>query len=893
MNSYSQITGRYLKKQKKRTILAIIGIIMSVALITGVCTILASVQEYIIQEQIKASGEYHTYYTLVDDDQINKLRNHVDVGEVFVSSLIGESYLGKRDKRSNNQEGVHSPDSYYLELYAYEENFTEYLPIQIIEGREPKNSNEIVVNQNTLDEYWDGYSIGDEIILDITYREDEETGNIIASDWFSENEIVHLQQEDKKVTLVGVIEETGRYRAAKDRFIGSIGVDDNVIDSLETTAYIKLNNIKNGYEKSIQIGESIDITKDIYEVDSSNESYMQYHDELLRYYGEGRYENVNDTLYLLIAFVLAIIIICTISVIYNAFHISVMERISQFGVLRCVGASPQQIRGIVLREALMLSGIAIPIGLICGVFAMDIVFKVTDIIDTTGIGFGGIDVVVSKVAIILSAVLGLITVMLSAYLPARKASKVSALQAVRNTNEYKNKKSKKKKRKSLIYKLLGVEAEIAWKTNKRNKKKFYITVFSMVICIVLYIVFASFIDIINESSMVYYEESGDFQIYSATEEDYREMQTVEGIKDVYYSKQNQVDLVVDDDQISDRYKEIWKDYFEVNSKEGGNGLNLPQQNFIRGYELNEEIVESLGNILLEGTIDVEKMQNGNGVLISNEVLTYDSETNQRIKSEVLNINVGDKIKLKPQVYGEYEVIYDEDGQVIDEIYVEKEDDVEIFEVEVLGFVSGFPSDNNNYGYSFNIISSKEFFEDTFEDQNYGSIILNVESDVYLDNVREELNAMEVYYQDNVEAAKQMKEYNIIMSIFVYGFITIITLIGALNIVNTISTNIILRTRELAMLKAVGMTEFSMRKMITYEALHYSIIATIWGGVIGCGLNYILYGIIEGVIVLKWIIPLDKLAVVAIVATIIALISAYIPLKRINKGIIVEKIRLEE
>ena len=132
-----------------------------------------------------------------------------------------------------------------------------------------------------------------------------------------------------------------------------------------------------------------------------------------------------------------------------------------------------------------------------------------------------------------------------------------------------------------------------------------------------------------------------------------------------------------------------------------------------------------------------------------------------------------------------------------------------------------------------------------EGTNYNPFILVMAKKGHsLETIREYLKDLadknpSYTYIDRAKQAEEDRNAFATISIFLYGFVAVITLIGSLNIINTISTNLLLRTKELAMLKAVGMTQNGVKKMVSMEALFYGIIASIYGSIIGTSLSYLL------------------------------------------------------
>ncbi|NLI60151.1 MAG: ABC transporter permease, partial [Clostridiales bacterium] len=147
MRSYNEITYRYLKGQKKRTLLTIIGIILSVALITSIGTMVVSAREMMIKNEIKSNGDYHAIFLDISRDKIGNIKNYVGVDNSGVISKIGTAILAEisQDERQQSPE---APPYRYLDIRGYDKAAFDILPITLKEGRLPKNEGEIVL------EYW-------------------------------------------------------------------------------------------------------------------------------------------------------------------------------------------------------------------------------------------------------------------------------------------------------------------------------------------------------------------------------------------------------------------------------------------------------------------------------------------------------------------------------------------------------------------------------------------------------------------------------------------------------------------------------------------------------------------------------------------------------------------
>ncbi|MDU5082507.1 ABC transporter permease [uncultured Tissierella sp.] len=874
MRSYKEITYRYLKGQRNRTLLTILGIILSVALVSAIGTIIVSARGALITEAIRENGSYHAKFAEMDKDNINKMTNHVGVSEVGVGKLEGAAIVKETTEEEKEEYRWDIPYR-YIEIEGLEEEAIEMLPFNLKEGRIPKAPDEIAIEYWMASYFDKEVKLGDKIKLTMGNRiigNDEETqdGQIVRKETFEKT-------GEKEYTVVGFIKPQYIW---KGNLVtkGITGLDSRVEEG-NYNAYIKIPNIKDAYEKITSIAKDLGKTEEDFE----------YNYRVLRLYAESMSQTFDRSMVVLLIFVVGLIIVSTIAVIYNAFNISVLERIAQFGLLRSVGATPNQIRGIVLKEALILSIIGIPIGLFSGVFAMRVVLYIISLLKSDIYLFKDMKITISGAVFLISTITGLVTVFLSAIGPARRAGKVSALEAVRNTGSFKKEKFKKIQNSILVRRILGVEGEIAYKNLRRNRKRFIITVFSMVISISLFITFSSFSDFMFKMGIVESKDMGDFSIYGdiddKSEEIYTELRNIKDIKRVYKVKFNNGEALIEESRISKKMIEMAPFLFEKKRD------NLIRINNVQVSTIGDENFETLKGLLKEGTLDVNRLNKENGVLIINSTYAYNQKTDRNSLMEGYKLKVGDKIPYTS---------YDLNKERVEPVYKE---------LTVVGVLEkGILDKEYNPNGSINIITTESVLEnllktddEDFDDAEVGRYRTNMYIEMaengsiesvkaYLDDLEEATPGL--HYIDYAESAKENRVASIIVSIFLYGFVAIITLISSINIINTISTNIILRTKEIAMIKAVGMTQSGIKRMVALESLFYGIYAAIFGGVIGTGLSYILFNILMKIREFQWIIPWKNIAIACVGATIIALLSGAYPLKRINDKIIVESMKAE-
>lgn len=842
------IASRYLKVQKKRTLLTILGVILSVALITGVFTIIVSVRDKMINDTISRNGSFHIAFRNTPKDKIDKLCNHVNVDEFNIQSNEVLAIISETDKKDKD-----TPKYWTFSINGISNPSSDLYPISLKEGNLPTSPDEIAVDYWSLDYLPGNPKIGDTITLDIGTIESE-------NDTFT-------KQKSKEYKIVGLL--SPRYMSSHSYTASAITFLDvnNLQKNQNYYVFLKLKSPKNINNKIDKIVNDVGVSKE-------NIAINNY---LLALSGESSDDEVNKSLISLVGFIVALIIISTIAVIYNSFNISVIERISQFGILRCVGSTPQQIRKIVFKEALIISAFGIPLGLFSGTIAMKIVFYIIGHIGADKF-FNDIHVVISPLVIIVSTILGLLTVYASAYIPARMASKISPLEAVRNTGQFKKDNIKKSKKGNMIQKLLGFEASLAWKNLRRNRKRFVITVFSMVISIVLFIVFNNFASLIFMGDFIDTSEKPEFIIYNhnstITEQDYESISSIDGVEKIYKQINTNVSTLLNKDLLTNEYLEYYSNAF---TEKENNIVNMPN-NKILCYGDNN--LAQFKDKLISGKIDIDDMSKNNGIILVKQttmnVRKADSGKSIRTFFDLADIKVGDTIPL----------LSNDDEKT-------KLGEVNVSAIAETGILYG---DYYCYNGGFLMITTEDVYKKFIGNNNYSSMYLRLSNDADYETVSKQIqkycDSNNFEYIDYVKQAKQMRKNAIVVSIFLYGFVAVITLISCLNIINTINTNLLLRTREFSILKAVGMAELNVKKMVCYEGLYYGIIASFYGIIVGTGLSYVLFSIITNMREFGWTMPWKDIVIATVGILVFTLLSAYLPLKKMNKQSLVDNIRME-
>lgn len=857
MNLYTSLTLRYLKENKKRTIVTIIGIILSTALICGIGNIYSSFMDYQIRETIQRDGSFHATFNNVDKDKIDYITK---------SAGISNSGISKEFGYANSGEGN------LLKVLGYDKNYFEGFNISLKEGNLPNNKNEILISENSNLITDSKFKIGDIITLSIGKRLSEEE-DYLDSPTLQENEkLVDTKEETFKV--VGIINKPG-FEYSNGIHTAITYIDKSLINNNDkVNISVNVNNPKEVYSIVSNICQNAKLEK---KTDSNGEKVdnVDYNEHLLRLKGASAYANINDSIGYIVLLVGSLVVICTIATVYNSFSISISERKKQFGILNSIGATNSQIMKLVFLEGFIVSIVAIPIGLLSGTLAMDIVFKIIQkFYSNSFIGEMNLRVVYNPVVIIFSIIVVLITIFISVIIPARVASKVSPLDAIKNSSDYKVGKVKDSKLVRLIFKTEGV---LAYKNLRRNKKKFRITLFSLVISVVIFIAFSGFMTLFLKAEdvrvgqmnydMYLYGNRGDS--IKKSKELVNEINKINGVKNISFSNTYSLLMDLEENRVNKSAKEKVQSYF-IGEKENNktvyrlnNGLNLP------GYRAIENIK------LTEGSFDKESAIKENGVILINK--SYYEEKGKKGVLYMTNYKVGDTIEV-------YSMGYNEKN--------EKEYKEKTYKFKIMGISEDILMGNTTYPYmGISIVTYDEVAKNNGFDES--SNFIYIESDLKESTKKSIKNLAEKYkfsVIDQVEEYQAMQDSMKVMQIFVYGFVTVISLVSVTNIINTISTNINLRKKELAIIKSIGVTPSGFNKMIYLESFLYGALALLWGIPIGILLTILMNTILGDVISFGLVLPYSAILICIVAIFIITFIASYIPMRKINKENIIDNIR---
>ena len=852
MKVLNKLSLKNLLLNKKRSIGTLIGIALSVALICAVAGMFIGLQDALVQTTIQSQGNYHIELFNQTDDDIKVLENNRDIEEIEVLTDAGYSEFD-----------MPTEERPYIHLYSYddEKSFAN-LTVDLLDGDYPKNSNEILISEELYLLDKDKYNIGKEITLNYGERKTLDGYTMTKENPYNEDEVITNSTEET-FTIVGIMDRDYGLDPHGDPGIGCLTVNlENSINNNQSV-YIRIKNPAS-YEKTFSEILGTTFTNDS---PTATEEYS-INASLLRWQALKFDSSTTTMIYSIMSVLLVIIVGTSIFCIKNSFDISVMEKKKNYGMLASAGATKKQIKKNVITEGLMLGIIGIPVGIIVGYIA---VFILTIIVNGVIGDFITRNVemrcIISWLPILVSIILGVVTIYFSSIRAAKKASKVSPIDLIRSNDDVKINKNKLKTP-SIIKKIFGIGGVIAYKNLKRSKKKYRTTVISLAVSVFVFISMNTFMYYTFRVTSTYYDDLDYNVMITSSFEDTPKMEDalkINGTDDytMLYQSSLTTDGYLEIDDLS-KLTDFAKDILEEGLREQGcyderkdtSDMNCDKKRQMNIIGMDEksfkEYVDKLG-------LNYNSVKN-KGVLVNN--YSYINVEGVRTEKGIYNYKKDETIK------GTY------NGSPL--------------EIDVSEVTNVRPSGLENFWDSggYLIVSEEEY-----HDLSFTPYILTINADdpaqVTLDinNEIPELSAVNI--GENAQAERSIY---LLMSIFLYGFIAVITLIGVTNIFNTITSNLELRQKEFAMLKSVGMTRKEFNRMINLETIFYSIKALIYGVALGSIGSYLVYLATTSKLDYGYHFPLTATIISIVAVFVLVYIIMRYSMNKINKQNIIETIR---
>ena len=823
-----------IKLNKKRSISLIIGIAMSTMLICSILIISMSFYETFYNDVKVTKGNYHNTFFRVEDKEI--ITNNEEIESCFVTQEKGYVNLPESDGRE------------YIAVLEFDEKALNNYGLKLIEGRMPKNTNEIIISNEVIENGKINYYVGQTVDFEINKIKLDENNVLTQRTTYlkkmkEEGRIQEEFIEKKEYKIVGIIQRPNEaiesYKAAGYTAITLMdGIQDNAGYSVR---------FKNA-NKALELAEKL--------AQDNNLLYNTNYD-LLNYEGGSEEFNFVSAIAVIVIVMIIVLIVCSVLIIKCGFDILISEKIKQYSVLSCIGAGKKQIKKLALIENIIIGTIGIIIGIIVSIFLTAIlIIGISNMTSTDSISEIKMIYKVPIWIIILSILLSYITVYFANKRAIKKLNSISPIVNTRvELDDIEN--TKKTRIERIIKKIFGIGGVIAYKNIKRNQKKYNSVTNTLIISICMIIGINVFVSYTQKLAVELYEES-EYNVligYKSYEE-----------QEVKYKKL----LEISDNPYIDKYtlsrgKMVFLDLKEhILEKD----MEFYLSKCTRDDKISDIIIvlgkQEYKDYINEIGANYEECKDG--IIWKNDIRTYMSDGNKKVK--LLNLKKGDTLNIETLEEGEKK-----------------------------SFKISYVTDKAPMGYENNtaalgtFIMSDELFDKTFNKYQVNFLAVKTNNAQalckYIEKNHDELLARNM----ELEIEKERQTVHII-SIILYGIIGIVIIIAITNMYNIINSNTKLRKKEFAMLKSIGMTKKEFKNLQYLESIFYCIKSIIFGTILGVIINIIIYYFANQIDVVELIIPVKLMIIVNLLVIVFVIIIQKYSFKNMNLENIVENIRNE-
>lgn len=778
MKSYLGLVRKYLSAHPRKTRLTVASVAISVALVTGIFSMLDVALKFEKNQVIHDFGNYHLGIQAPTAKEFEGVSARLDVERTG-------RWFGLKE---GTVKGVDS------EFGAIDEQFAENMNVRLLEGHFPVKPNEIMIEQWATDPLFLNAGLNDKVR--------------VALPGLKETEFV----------VSGVYRDLSSRKAS-----GSPGVLLSAAAAETIAAGEKKVTLLVQFKDGVNVNNA---AKDIIHRLGIPKDRVGFNTRLLAVTGQGGSDMVMS-LYATGAVLFFIVLIAGVVMIYNIFNISVMDRVRQFGLLRCIGASASQIRKLVRREGLRITLMAIPLGVLAGMF---ITFACSAILKFYNDElFADIPLLsVSVLGIAAGVVVGFLTVYIASLMPARKASRISPVNAVTGSEEF---KPRKRRKRGLLTRMFRAELALGVNNAMMKKKTLVLMASSIAISIVLFLGFQVLVDFMHSSIKTTKPYTPDISLTAKEgvigKETYEALTGMDGIKHVYGRMIGYAEADFDNRKPTEGRQRSWLISYDQMQ------LNWAKDD------------------LIDGVLSEAKMDEENGVIAVVSIFSKNRRT------EALNLKVGDEVKIDtPQG---------------------------VQSLKVTGVLRTVPFSSSETVAAAFITTEKQFPKLTGQ-SGYRAI------DVQLTG-RDEARTVEkikglvtpdVEYLDSRQRNAENDQTFMTMAVFIYGFVAVIGLISILNIVNTMNTSVAQKIRYFGVMRAVGMSGGQLSRMVVTEAAVYSLTGALIGLVLGILLQRaLIYGMLSD-LHLIWRFPAGQMLLIFFIILGVTVLSVIGPLKRIKQ-----------
>ena len=969
MGIFTRFTLRSLAKNRVRTAVTVAGIALSTALLAAVLTSVGSMQAALLQRTVATEGSWHVYTTNVSDEGLDALEADSRTADIATFEELGSARLSEEES-SKYGEFVAVRTLPKAAKGSFE---SDGMPLTIIpelvEGHMPEAVDEIVLpdymRSVELGANGEGgarsrgaLAVGSELVLDLGTRVydngyDEPVVLSSVDAWYHspdkntgevDEQLVDVSERTYKV--VGFYERQLNYAgnnfAAASSSIVALTPPGDTSGAL-TGAYVRTQGIGSLEDMKELVTKTIGV---------ENDASTHFHTNVFRYLGISDDRPIWGTLWM-IAIVLAVVIVgASVSLIYNAFAISVAERTRQFGLLSSLGASKRQLRRTVVTEAFVLGLVGVPLGLVLGVAGTAGAFALSQEALASLVGTEhGVPVQVDMLVLAIAAALSLVTLVASAWVPALRASRVSAVDAIRQTQDVRL--SKRAQRKAAAAggtavklgwsgKIFGVPGFVAHRNLSRSASRGRTVVASLAVSVVLIVATGSLADAmapISDRAARGGATSGADIVVSAhvdtiapgayddlsnhgkdLDRFLEDARTIEGLELLNSTRQGQAEGIVPAAMIAPEAKDVREhldaernaDYVPPSFNKKGDYLGYTALFYLNDASWRA-LVAKLG--LDEATFTDPEKPRAIGLNTF-----QDTFTDGTYVSTVPFAGTG-SIDLyaidRPDGFSYMGILDSAEGPLVSYLNITDpqapaktiplEDVATAMPLEVGALTNEEPDALSIMGASNQFpafilpesvaaTSSGDYRTNPFT-YSFASFSFtatdHTKATEELEKMASGFDGISIYVSDLAEGARQDRLVVQAVQLFVMCFSVIMALIAVANVFNTLANSIILRTREFAVLKSAGMGSRAFARMLAYECVSYAARGLLIGLVGATVVAWAFYqssalAFVGRAFSLPW--PY-VVAAVGVVLAVLALSVAY-ALVRTRAGNIVEALRAD-
>ena len=825
--SIRKLSRRSLQNNRMRNIFAIIAIILTGVLFTAVFSLMSGIMQMTQESTMRAVGtRSHVGLKAATKEQYEKV-----IADPMVKESCYDIYIGMAQNIVKRQAELR---------YVPDEKTLDNMFITLEEGRLPAAENEIVVDTFIFDELHLPYALGEKIPITFTFMGETIEEEFIVSGWYQGDYVSYASElclsESYWTKLKGSLTDEDFITWAEEHMeyksvgLYAVNIFLNNASHLEDKIRTIIQNA--GYEPDTELSYGV------------NWAYMG-----------NRVESVDPFTAIILCSAIAIILITGYLIIFNIFQISVINDIRFYGLLKTIGTTKKQIRGLLLRQAAVLSVIGIPIGIFIGFCIGKLALPlVSSIGDFSGASMSlRFNIWIPVFSVIFCG----LTVFLSCRKPGKIAGSVSPIEAVKYTEvSKKGKGASKKKKKSSHFSAVSM----ALSNLGRNKRTTTVVISAISFSIILLAVIVTAVQSFRIDSYLEGRLAGDFQLGNVNF-------TTASPKTFDFSIEPEFLALADSQEGIESRSEMWSRFscfLNLNEKALERLRKLDAEDKLRRREFSnpdkmlqgeesiehyffgysEELLSKL--TVLKGSLDIDKFRSGDYIL-----LTPILGNNGFIPADEHVYQPGDKVSVDFFTEdSEFYEITDDAGEHIGFRY----ENLTTKEYEVMAIVS-IPESMNLHVYGPNrcdaILPLSELTFDNSEKAYCFSVSYQIE-----DSRQEAFaKAIEEYSDSHammgyVSLDMLRKEFENVTMVFAIVGITlaaVVAFIGILNFINAITTEIISRRREFAMLQSIGMTQAQLQKVLICEGISFVAVAFIISFVFGSLLSWLILNALNEVI----------------------------------------------